>query len=105
MSAIGGSGGLQHLCELGGQAGVAGFLSRAGKFVAVFKISQLIFYQDHVVTEEQVFVYVVCNVIVDRTVPSEALSGAEGRGSLFHGFQFYRGSRIAFLRTRRPSCA
>ena len=50
MSAIYGRGGFQYVGQLGRQARVAGFLSRAGEFVAILKVAELVLQQDKFVT-------------------------------------------------------
>src|ERR1700686_3822549 len=59
MRAVHWRGGFEDARELEGQTGVAGFLLGAGKLVAGFKIAELIFEQDHLGAEEEIFVGVI----------------------------------------------
>jgi hypothetical protein len=71
--------------ELGRQTGIAGFLFSAGEFVALFEIAELIFQQDQLGVEEQVFVLIVGGVIGNGGIPGELFAGSAMRGGAAAG--------------------
>src|SRR6266481_4421456 len=68
---------LQNLRQLRRQPGVAGFFLRAGKFVASFKIAQLILQQHELRAEQQILVSVIRRVVRDRVIPRPLLGARE----------------------------
>src|SRR5579859_753776 len=100
MRSIDGCRCVQNLREVSGQARVAGLLVRTGKFVAVLKIPKLVFQQDQVGIEEQVFIRIFGGVIGDRVVPGRSFRGSERRPGFFHSLQFRLRRRSGLLSRR-----
>src|SRR5712672_477340 len=69
MGAVDWRGAFQDLCQVRGQSRVAGLFLRAGKFIASFKIAQLVLQQQQFGIKQQIFVGIVRGIVGNRVLP------------------------------------